>query len=79
MKAHTFSLSVVIPVYNDAHVLSEAVESCLKQSRSADEIILIDDGSTDNTWDIIKDFASSHEIVSGYQNNKNFIYSKLWF
>ena len=71
MKSDTFSLSVVIPVYNHGHLLTEAIESCLDQSRQADEIILIDDGSTDNTWEVIKGFASSHENISGYQNDKN--------
>ncbi len=43
------TISVIIPSYNRAHLLNRALDSVLAQSRTADEIILIDDGSTDET------------------------------
>lgn len=45
-------VSVIIPCYNQAHFLSEALESVLDQGYSRIEIFVIDDGSTDNTRQI---------------------------
>lgn len=47
------SISVIIPTYNRAHLLSRCLDSVLAQSHTADEIIVIDDGSTDNTEKLI--------------------------
>lgn len=43
------TISVVIPTYERAHTLSRALDSVLAQTRTAEEIIVIDDGSTDGT------------------------------
>ncbi len=45
----TASVAVVIPTYNRLPVLPRAIESVLAQSRPADEVILVDDGSSDDT------------------------------
>jgi glycosyltransferase involved in cell wall biosynthesis len=47
-------LSVVIPTWNRAHVVCEAVESALQQQYRAVEVIVVDDASTDNTVNLLK-------------------------
>ena len=59
-------ISVVIPTYNRKDFVVKAIESVLNQSRKVGEIIVIDDGSTDNTAQLLKNF---HEITYIYQNN----------
>lgn len=64
------TVSVIIPTYNRAHYLGEAIESVLKQdNRDCQiEIIVIDDGSTDNTREVLRKFGSSIRYV--YQDNR---------
>jgi glycosyltransferase involved in cell wall biosynthesis len=47
--AMALSVSVVIPTYNRAHLVPNAVRSALAATRDGDEVIIVDDGSTDNT------------------------------
>lgn len=59
-------LSVIIPVYNAGHFLREALESVLIQSYRPMEVIVIDDGSTDDSAEIFRSFK---EIRYIYQEN----------
>lgn len=60
-------ISVVIPTYNRAHYVCEAIDSVLAQTYKNIEIIAVDDGSTDNTKDIIQQYSSRIKYI--YQNN----------
>jgi glycosyltransferase involved in cell wall biosynthesis len=60
-------VSVIIPVFNGADRLAEAVASARAQLRSGDEIIIVDDGSTDDTAGVIASFGAA--VVSFRQDN----------
>jgi|SRR5579859_640429 len=53
------SVGVLIATYNRADLIDEAIDSLLAQTRIPDEIIVVDDGSTDNTENIIKNYQNS--------------------
>lgn len=65
-------ISVVVPVYNTERYLPTCIESILNQNYRNFELILIDDGSTDKSADIIHDFKSrgGGEIIVFHQPNK---------
>ncbi|GIX04738.1 MAG: hypothetical protein KatS3mg114_0607 [Planctomycetaceae bacterium] len=51
------SVSVVIPTYNRAHLLPRAIQSALQNCRSGDEILVVDDASTDNTAEVVQQYG----------------------
>jgi len=58
-----FTISVVIPTHNRAAILPRAVESVLAQKRRPDEILVIDDGSTDNTADVLSAYRPAVTLI----------------
>ena len=60
-------ISVVIPAYNSERFVAEAIESALGQSHPPVEVIVIDDGSTDGTADVVRSF--SDRVHYHYQEN----------
>ena len=68
MAFNTLSVSVIIPVYNGGKFLAEAINSILSQKHSPIEIIVIDDGSTDNTSEVAMSYGNRVHYV--YQENK---------
>lgn len=61
--------SVIIPVYNRASLIGETIQSVLNQNFTDFELIIIDDASTDNTFNVINAFVDSRIRV--IRNNKN--------
>jgi glycosyltransferase involved in cell wall biosynthesis len=64
-------ISVVMPVYNGEQYLREAVQSVLDQSFSDFEFVIINDASTDNTGEILSEFARQDERIIILQNQEN--------
>lgn len=70
---NTIEISVVIPVYNSGDIvpnLCKAIHDALGNYKSY-ELILINDGSKDNSWEKIKEAASSSPFVTGVNLKKN--------
>lgn len=70
---HIPRLLLIVPCYNEEEVLPETIHrltdmlALLKQQQlvSAGHILIVDDGSTDNTWQIIETFAQQHKEITG--------------
>ncbi len=61
MKKQHCTFSVIIPAYNYAHTVERAITSVLNQSIDDWELLVIDDGSTDNTAEVLAALASAHK------------------
>lgn len=57
-------LSVIIPVYNVQDYLEKCLDSIINQKGIELEIICVDDGSTDNSLDILKDYAQKYDFIT---------------
>ena len=71
-------IKIIVPCYNEEEVLQWAVETLgtvierIKTETGADaELLLVDDGSKDTTWNIIKDLSAKHAFVSGIKLSHN--------
>ena len=63
-------VSIIIPSYNVENYIAKGIESACAQSERNIEIVVIDDGSTDNTWNIIEDFAEKDSRIKAvHQEN----------
>lgn len=64
-------VSVIVPSYNYGHLISETLDSVLNQTYKDWECIVVDDGSTDNTRQIVEKYVRSDDRFKHiYQNNK---------
>ncbi|MBA2846972.1 glycosyltransferase involved in cell wall biosynthesis [Methanococcus maripaludis] len=65
------TVSVIMPNYNNEKYLPEAIESIVKQTYKNFEFIVIDDCSTDSSWDIIQNYAKKDNRIKAFRNEKN--------
>ena len=65
------AISVLIPCFNDGEHLRRCLMSIAAQSYRAHEIIVIDDGSTDGTAQVCRDFDRQHEVSFKYYKQSN--------
>lgn len=71
-------INIVIPCYNEQEVLTKTIDALgklserIKQETGVDtQLLLVDDGSKDNTWLMIKEAAEAHSFVSGIKLSHN--------
>jgi glycosyltransferase involved in cell wall biosynthesis len=64
-------LSAIVPSYNHARYLPQALDALLAQSRPADEIIIVDDASTDDSHDVMSAYQARHPNIILLFNDHN--------
>jgi glycosyltransferase involved in cell wall biosynthesis len=62
MTAEAPLVSVIVPCFNQAHFLGEAIDSVLAQTHSAVEVVVVDDGSDDNSYEVAGRHPGVHRI-----------------
>lgn len=73
--SHNIDISVVVPLYNEEESLPELCEWIARIMRSHQysyEVILVDDGSTDSSWDKVKQISNENSSIKGIQFNRNY-------
>lgn len=68
-------ISVIIPLYNEAESLPELaawIERVMKENNYTYEIIFINDGSTDNSWEIIEQLQTQNSSIHGIKFRRNY-------
>jgi glycosyltransferase involved in cell wall biosynthesis len=66
-------VSVIMPAYNCGPYVAKAIDSILGQTFSDFELIICDDGSTDNTWDIIQSYRDPRVRKYQHKTNKGYL------
>lgn len=69
--ADTPILSVLMPVFNSEQFVTDAIKSILSQSFKDFEFLILNDASTDRSFEIIKDFENKDPRIKVFQNEKN--------
>lgn len=64
-------LSIIIPCYNYARYLHTSIDSVLQQDYPHYELLLIDDGSSDETWNIMQEYAACHSHIRIFKHRTN--------
>jgi glycosyltransferase involved in cell wall biosynthesis len=65
------NVSIIVPTYNRAHLIGRAIQSVLNQTYQDFELIVVDDGSADNTEEVVKEFQKKDERIIYIRQEKN--------
>ena len=71
-------VSIVIPVYNRVNLVCDAVDSAINQTHKNCEVVIVDNASTDGTWEALVDHYSANDKVRLYRNSENIGPVKNW-
>lgn len=63
-------ISIIIPVYNRADIIPKTIDSILSQTNPNWECIVVDDGSTDNTWSVLASYAKNEARISIFKRDR---------
>ena len=63
-------VSIVLPVYNGARFLHQSIDSCLQQTYRNIEVIVVDDGSEDNSVDIVNSYDDDRIKLIRHETNR---------
>ncbi len=63
-------ISIIIPVYNTRQYIQDCIESVLNQSVKDFEIIIVDDGSDDGSWEIIQKYNNKYDNITAFQQER---------
>lgn len=63
-------VSIITPSFNRANIIHETAESIFRQSNPDWEWVIVDDGSTDDSWEVINKFATKDSRVKVYQRDR---------
>lgn len=75
MREETF-ISIIMPTYNRAYVIARAIDSVLKQTYSSFEFIIVDDGSDDETQEIVESYRDSRIQYVRLEENRGANYAR---
>lgn len=75
MKTLFPKISVILPAYNASKTISDTIQSILKQDFTDWELLVINDGSSDDTADVVTSFADERIFLFNNDENKGLIYS----
>ena len=65
------NLSVIIPCYNNGKLLAEMLDCCLRQTYSDWEVIIVDDGSTDDTSSIVSEYVQKDARIQYHTRERS--------
>ena len=63
-------VSIIIPAFNVEKYIHRAIETSLNQSYQNVEIIIVNDGSTDDTWNVINNYMRQSDKIVGIKKSK---------
>ncbi len=64
INIYNMRISIVIPCHNEEKSIAKCIDSCLAQTRKADQILVINDGSTDNSRKILETYKKDIEVLT---------------
>ena len=70
-KTKTHTISLLVPCFNEEKSIEASVQSCLRQTRALDQLVYVNDRSTDRTLELLQKYSDRITIVTTAQNTRN--------